>query len=61
MSKRAGSICDNNSKKARLSFEDLWGEDLDINDIDDCITLATQVCQTVSICLCVINISKHIF
>lgn len=49
MSKRIGSIYENSCKKARLSIDDLWGEDLDINDIDDCITLATQVCQTVSI------------
>ncbi|KAF5282193.1 hypothetical protein FQR65_LT02890 [Abscondita terminalis] len=50
MSKRLGNVNDfklNNVKRAKVdqTLDDLWGDDLDIDDVDNCLMLATQMCQ----------------
>lgn len=48
MTKRNNEYQENPAKKSKLDTDDLWGDDLDAADIDDCLMLATQVYQKVS-------------
>ncbi|KAJ8927469.1 hypothetical protein NQ314_020066 [Rhamnusium bicolor] len=54
MTKRYGSFEQILNKKPKLDddIEALWGEDLDEDALDDCIKLATQVCEEVRLYLC---------
>ncbi|KAK5643469.1 hypothetical protein RI129_007314 [Pyrocoelia pectoralis] len=49
MSKRSGNcngFTSSDSKKPKIdNVDDLWGDDIDINDVDDCLMLAAQVYQ----------------
>lgn len=49
MAKRQGNFESSASKKQKITddLDDLWGDDPDIEDIDDCIMLATQAFEQV--------------
>lgn len=47
MTKRNSNFEENPPKKSKLVVDDLWGDDLNAEDIDDCLLRATQVYQQV--------------
>ncbi|KAF5302207.1 hypothetical protein FQA39_LY10246 [Lamprigera yunnana] len=59
MSKRSGysgisnHFNSNEAKKPRVetnNVDDLWGDDLDFDDLDKCVLMATQICEQKEIC-----------
>lgn len=46
MTKRVGEFGENDGKKQKLN-DDLWGDDLNVEDIDDCLELASQIIEKV--------------
>lgn len=51
MTKRFGNFADNTAKKIKTNLDDLWGDDLDLDDkdVDDVLLLASQVYEQVGI------------
>lgn len=50
MTKRNNNDFDENqAKKLKLNIDDLWGEDFNAEDVDNCLMLATQICEQVSL------------
>ena len=42
MTKRVGEFGESDGKKQKLNDDDLWGDDLNVEDVDDCFELASQ-------------------
>lgn len=50
MTKRFGDFNNGQNKKPKIdNIDDLWGDDFDAKDIDDCLMMATQIYNQVCI------------